>query len=133
MCLNKGGKNRNIQINKMKVAITSSGSHLESPVDRYFGRAPFYVIYNTVDGGYEIFPNPNSDSPQGAGTASAELLSGRGVEKVVSGEFGVHVKSLFDQLKIQLISVPDEKKSIQQIINLLKNRHQHESNEHQKD
>lgn len=106
----------------MKVAITSSGNNLESFVDRRFGRSSFFVIYNTTDSAYEIIPNAYSDSIEGAGPAAVRLVSGKGVEKVISGEFGVNVKSLFDQLQIQLISVPDETKTVQQIINLLKHR-----------
>jgi len=104
----------------MKIAITSSGNNLESFVDRHFGRCSFFVIYDTSTDGYEIVPNPNSGHQEGAGPASVQLVAGKGVEKVVSGDFGIMVKSLFDQLQIQLISVPDETKRIQQIIDLLK-------------
>lgn len=108
----------------MKIAITSSGNTLGSFVDRRFGRSPFFVIYDTSDGAYEIVPNPNANHLEGAGPASVRMVAAKGVKKVVSGEFGVNVKSLFDQLQIQLISVPDEKKTVQQIIDLFMQRKQ---------
>jgi hypothetical protein len=46
------------------------------------------------------------------------------VKKVISGEFGAKVKSLFDQLKIQLIVLPDQEKSINNIIDLLNHSNQ---------
>jgi predicted Fe-Mo cluster-binding NifX family protein len=106
----------------MKVAITSSGNHLDSLIDRRFGRCLFFIIYDTLTNGFEIIPNPNSNLMEGAGPASVRLVAGKGVEKVVSGDFGLKVKSLFDQLQIQLISVPDETKTMQQIIDLLKHQ-----------
>lgn len=103
----------------MKVAITSTGNSLESKMDRRFGRCLFFVIYDTATGGYEIVPNPNVNRVEGAGPAAVQLVAGKGVCKVVSGEFGAKIKSLFDQLKIQLITLEDQDKSVQQIIDLL--------------
>ena len=103
----------------MKVAITSTCNSLESKMDRRFGRCLFFVIYDTSTGGYEIVPNPNVNRVEGAGPAAVQLVAGKGVSKVVSGEFGAKIKSLFDQLKIQLITLEDQEKSVQQIIDLL--------------
>ena len=103
----------------MKVAITSSGNNLDSRIDRRFGRCLFFVIYDTSTGGYEIMPNPNVDRIEGAGPAAAQLVAGKDVKKIVSGEFGAKVKSLLDQLQIQLISIPDDSRTVRQIIELL--------------
>lgn len=104
----------------MKVAITSTGDSPESLVDRRFGRCHYFVIYDTSTGGFEVIPNPNSDKVEGAGVGSVNLVAEKGVKKVVSGEFGAKVKSLFDQLQIQLVSVPDQSKKVSEIIELLK-------------
>jgi|WetSurMetagenome_2_1015567.scaffolds.fasta_scaffold1467892_1 predicted Fe-Mo cluster-binding NifX family protein len=106
----------------MKVAITSSGNNLDALLDRRFGRCLFFVIYDTSTDGYEIMPNPNANLMEGAGPASVQMVAGKGVEKVVSGDFGLKVKSLFDQVQIQLISVSDETKTVQEIIDLLKRK-----------
>lgn len=103
----------------MKVAITSSGNNLEARMDRRFGRCPFFVVYDLATGGYEIIPNPNVNRVEGAGPAAVQLVAGKGVEKVVSGEFGAKIKSLFDQLKIQLITVSDEETTVKQVVELL--------------
>ncbi len=103
----------------MKVAITSSGNSLDARMDRRFGRCLFFVIYDTTSGGYEIIPNPNLNRVEGAGPAAVQLVAGKGVKKVVSGEFGAKIKSLFDQLQIQLITVPEEETTVKEIIELL--------------
>jgi predicted Fe-Mo cluster-binding NifX family protein len=103
----------------MKVAITSTGDNLDSMVDRRFGRCHFFVFYDTVTGNTDILPNPNIHSLEGVGAAAVQLVAEKNVQKVVSGEFGAKAKSLFDQLHIQLVSVPEEPKSVRQIIELL--------------
>lgn len=103
----------------MKVAITSSGNHLQAPIDGRFGRCSFFVIYDTGSQSIEFSPNPNRESIEGAGPASVQFLASKGVQKVVSGEFGAKVKSLFDSLKVQLVIVPDTSKTIEEIIEIL--------------
>ena len=80
-----------------------------------------FVIYDTETKGMEFIPNPNKDAQEGAGPASVQLIASRDVKKVVSGEFGIKVKTLFDSLKIQLIVLKDPEKKISDIIKLLNN------------
>jgi predicted Fe-Mo cluster-binding NifX family protein len=108
----------------MKVAITSTGNALTSKLDSRFGRCSYFVVYDTETRSVEFIPNPNKDQVEGAGPASVQLVASRGVKRVVSGEFGAKVKSVFDQLQIQLIIFPDQEKSISDIIDLL-NNHDH--------
>lgn len=101
----------------MRVAITSTGNNLQSLIDPRFGRCACFVIYDTNTGSTEFIPNPNVDAIDGAGPASVQLVASRDVSKVVSGEFGIKIKSLFDSLKIQMILIK-EKKTIEEIIEL---------------
>ncbi|HUX94850.1 MAG TPA: NifB/NifX family molybdenum-iron cluster-binding protein [Bacteroidales bacterium] len=105
----------------MKIAITSSGNSLESKLDQRFGRCGFFVIYDTETRGVEFIPNPNKDAQEGAGPASVQLVASRNVEKIVSGEFGIKIKSLLDSLKIQMIILKQPEKSISEIIEMLNN------------
>jgi hypothetical protein len=43
------------------------------------------------------------------------------VGKVISGEFGFKIKSLFDSLKIQMIVLKEPEKMISEIIDMLDN------------
>jgi len=103
----------------MKVAITSNGNTLESKLDQRFGRCQYFTVYDTDTKGIEFIPNPNKDAEEGAGPASVQLVASRGVQKVISGEFGIKIKSLFDSLKIQMVILKQPEKSIQDIIDML--------------
>lgn len=105
----------------MKVAITSTGNALDSKLDQRFGRCSFFVVYDTETKGIEFIPNPNRDAREGAGPASVQLVASRNVQKIISGEFGIKIKSLIDSLKIQMIVLKEPEKSIQEVINTLNN------------
>lgn len=104
----------------MKVAITSTGNSMESTIDQRFGRCAFFVIYDTETGGVEILPNPNRDAQEGAGPASVQLVASRDVKKIISGEFGVKIKSLLDSLRIQMVVYKEPEKTVQSVIDMLK-------------
>ncbi len=106
----------------MKVAITSTGNRPESKLDKRFGRCSYFVIYDTSNHATEYIPNPNKDNLEGAGPASVQLIASKGVEKVVSGEFGAKVKSIFDSLRIQLVVLNNSEKSVSEIIDLLNHK-----------
>lgn len=103
----------------MKVAITSTGNSFESKLDQRFGRCAYFAIYDTESKGIEFIPNPNKDAQNGAGPASVQIVASRNVEKIISGEFGIKIKSLLDSLKIQMIVIKDPEKTIEEIITML--------------
>lgn len=73
----------------MKVAVTTSGNSLSSPLDPRFGRAGGFLIINTETGGTEFTDNKhNLNAPQGAGIQSAQNVAATGAEAVISGHCG---------------------------------------------
>jgi predicted Fe-Mo cluster-binding NifX family protein len=103
----------------MKIAITSTGNSLDSTLDQRFGRCNFFVVYDTESKSIEFIPNPNLNAEEGAGPASVQLVASRNVSKIVSGEFGIKIKSLLDSLKIQMIILKDPEIKISEIIEKL--------------
>jgi len=103
----------------MRIAITSTGNTLESTIDQRFGRCAYFVIYDTESKAVEIIPNPNKVVEEGAGPASVNLVAARNVNKIVSGEFGIKIKSMLDSLKIQMIIMKEPEKKINEIIEML--------------
>jgi predicted Fe-Mo cluster-binding NifX family protein len=103
----------------MRIAITSTGNTLESTIDQRFGRCAYFVIYDTETKAVEIIPNPNKEAEEGAGPASVNLVAARNVNKIVSGEFGIKIKSMLDSLKIQMIIMKEPEKKINEIIEML--------------
>lgn len=73
----------------MKIAFSSSGETLESPLDVRFGRAPKFIVYDLDSGSLEAIDNRQSlDAAQGAGIQSAETVARLGVNVLVSGHCG---------------------------------------------
>ena len=73
----------------MKIAITSQGDTLESPVDPRFGRAPWFIIVDTESGEFEAVNNEqNLNAPQGAGIQAALHVSHAGAQALVTGHCG---------------------------------------------
>ncbi|HNX06925.1 MAG TPA: NifB/NifX family molybdenum-iron cluster-binding protein [Bacteroidales bacterium] len=103
----------------MKIAITSTGNTLDSTIDQRFGRCEYFVIFDKESHAVEFLPNPYKNAEEGAGPASVELIANRHVSKIISGEFGIKIKSLLDSLKIQLIVIKDPQKKISELIGLL--------------
>lgn len=103
----------------MKIAITSTGNLLESNIDQRFGRCAYFVLYDTETKSLEFIPNPNKELEEGAGPASVQLIASKGAKKIISGEFGFKIKSLLDSLKIQMISIKNSDKKVEEIIDLL--------------
>ncbi len=103
----------------MKIAITSTGNTLDSKLDQRFGRCSFFLIYDRETKGIEFIPNPHKDTQEDAGPASVKLVATRGVEKIISGEFGIKIKSLLDSLKVQMIIIKDTEMRVEKIIEML--------------
>ncbi|MDD2636027.1 MAG: NifB/NifX family molybdenum-iron cluster-binding protein [Bacteroidales bacterium] len=105
----------------MKVAITSTGDNLESKIDPRFGRCAYFVIYDTETKSTEFLFNPNKNASNGAGPASVQMVADKGAKKIVSGEFGMKIKSMLDGLEIQMIVIKDHQKTVKSIIDMLNN------------
>jgi len=100
----------------MKIAITSNGNTLESKLDSRFGRCSFFALHDTETKETHFYPNPNKESQEGAGPASAQFVASKGVKKIISGEFGNKVKSVLESLQIELVALNDSKLTIAEII-----------------
>jgi predicted Fe-Mo cluster-binding NifX family protein len=73
----------------MRVAVTSTGKAITSPVDPRFGRAQGFVIVDVETGEARYFDNArNAKADQGAGIQAAKDLSREGVECVITGHCG---------------------------------------------
>ena len=103
----------------MIVAITSTGNSLESFIDPRFGRCSCFVFYNTETKESVFQPNPFKDNDKGVGVAVVDWISAFSCSKIISGQFGMKIKPLLDENRIQLILVNDPELTIRQILNLL--------------
>jgi len=56
----------------MKVAVSSSGTNLDSQIDPRFGRCTYFIIVNTDDMSFEAFDNEGIALGGGAGIQSSQ-------------------------------------------------------------
>ena len=73
----------------MKIAITSLGESLDSPVDQRFGRARFFILVDLTNGEWYAYDNrENVEAAQGAGVQAAKRIMELGAETLVTGHCG---------------------------------------------
>jgi predicted Fe-Mo cluster-binding NifX family protein len=73
----------------MKIAVSSTGRELSSPIDPRFGRALFFIIYNTDDDTFEVIDNQqNVQAAHGAGIQAAQAVVNSEATMVVAGNYG---------------------------------------------
>lgn len=73
----------------MKIAITSQGKDLDSPMDPRFGRALFILIVDTLNNEFEVLDNSeNVNAFKGAGIQAAVMISDRGAKVLLTGYCG---------------------------------------------
>lgn len=73
----------------MKVAFTTAGDDLNAPLDRRFGRAPKFILYDLDNKTFDVFDNRQSlNAAQGAGIQSAETVARLGAKALVTGHCG---------------------------------------------
>ena len=104
----------------MKIAITSADNRLHSKFDTRFGRSAWFCMLDTETGETEFFENENKHVNGGAGAKAAEKMAERGIQKVISGDFGPKAKVLLERLKIEMIVLDEKDKKIDEIIEELK-------------
>jgi predicted Fe-Mo cluster-binding NifX family protein len=73
----------------MKVAITSQGQALNSPIDPRFGRARFFALVETETGEFTVADNTqNLNAAQGAGIQAGRNVVELGAAALITGHVG---------------------------------------------
>jgi predicted Fe-Mo cluster-binding NifX family protein len=73
----------------MQIAVTSTGTHLDSEVDPRFGRASYILIVDSETFDFEVLDNKeNVNAMQGAGIQAASSIKQKGAEVLLTGFCG---------------------------------------------
>ncbi len=88
----------------MKIAISATGPTLDSEVDPRFGRCRYFIIADTDTGEYEAIDNASGTASGGAGIATAQMIAGKGVGAVLTGNCGPNAYQVLSGAGIQLIT-----------------------------
>jgi predicted Fe-Mo cluster-binding NifX family protein len=90
----------------MKLAITAQGPELKSLIDLRFGRARFFIIFETETGQQAVIDNADGiNAMQGAGTQAVQHLAGLGVQTVLTGHVGPKAQNALQAARIPAFSV----------------------------
>jgi predicted Fe-Mo cluster-binding NifX family protein len=104
----------------MKTVITATKDNVDAAFDLRFGRAAWFCIYDHATGQTQFMENGYATADSGAGTKAAEKMVVVGAEKIISGDFGPKAKDLLNKFGIQMVVLPDEQKTVKEIIEILK-------------
>ena len=73
----------------MKIAVSTTGTTLDSPVDPHFGRAAGFLIVDPETVSVAYVSNDGAESlSHGAGIATAEMVANAGANVVLTGSVG---------------------------------------------
>jgi predicted Fe-Mo cluster-binding NifX family protein len=87
----------------MKVVVTSQGTDPASEVDPRFGRARYFILFDTDTGDFTSHDNTqNLNALQGAGIQAARTIADLRVEAVVTGNVGPKAFSVLQQANVKV-------------------------------
>jgi predicted Fe-Mo cluster-binding NifX family protein len=89
----------------MILAISSTGEKLSDNLDTRFGRAKYFIIYDTKDSTFKAYNNnQNLSLAQGAGIQSAQAILDYNAEVLISGNCGPKAFSVLSNAGIKIYS-----------------------------
>lgn len=88
----------------MKIAISATGSTLDSEVDPRFGRCRYFIIADTETLQFEAVENTGVVASGGAGISAAQMVASRGVKAVLTGNCGPNAYEVLSSTGIEVIT-----------------------------
>jgi predicted Fe-Mo cluster-binding NifX family protein len=91
----------------MKIAISSTNKNIDSNTSDVFGRCPYFIIAEIEDGEIkktETIENKNTDQTSGAGISTAQLITEKNVNAVITGNVGPRALDVLKQFNIDVYS-----------------------------
>ena len=89
----------------MKIAVTSTGTSLDSEVDPRFGRAAFILVVDSESFDFEVIDNSeNINAFKGAGIQAASMISDKGAEILLTGYCGPNAFKTLKAAEIKVAS-----------------------------
>jgi predicted Fe-Mo cluster-binding NifX family protein len=93
------------EMHAMKIAVSSSGTDLTSPVDPRFGRADFFVIVDAESMDVKAIENvQHLNLPQGAGIQAAKTVAAEKVDALITGNCGPKAFRVLQAAGIQVVT-----------------------------
>ncbi|MGX8795041.1 NifB/NifX family molybdenum-iron cluster-binding protein [Fusibacter sp. JL298sf-3] len=91
----------------MRVVLPVEGEAHEAPIAKVFGRAPYFLIVDTVTSERQCVVNPAQNSEGGAGVQAAQCVVDMRPEAVVAPQYGRHAQAVFNGSSVALYHSKD--------------------------
>jgi len=86
----------------MRIAVASMGNTLNSEIDRRFGRAAWFIIFDIETMTFSAFKNDRAAIEEEAGISAARAVTGAGVQSVVTGNCGAKAAKILSDADVRL-------------------------------
>ncbi|MDK2879722.1 MAG: hypothetical protein PWR06_2438 [Thermoanaerobacteraceae bacterium] len=86
----------------MKIAITSSGSDLDSMVDERFGRCRYFIFADSDTKEFEAVENEYASGAHGTGVQVAQFIVDKGVSALITGNVGPNAMRVLTESGIEV-------------------------------
>lgn len=87
----------------MKIAVTSTGQDLDSPMDPRFGRAAYILIVDADSLAFEVLDNAeNLNAFKGAGIQAATMISDKQADVLLTGFCGPNAFKTLDAARVKV-------------------------------
>ena len=88
----------------MKIAISATGPDLDAQVGPRFGRCQYFVIVEPDTMQFESVENSSAMGSGGVGISAAQMIAGKGVEAVITGNCGPNAHQALSAAGIKVIT-----------------------------
>ncbi len=88
----------------MKIAITANAPNLDADIDPRFGRCQCFIIADPDTMVFETLENSGAAAGGGAGIATAQTLTGKNIEAVLTGNCGPNAYEVLAAVNIKVVT-----------------------------
>jgi predicted Fe-Mo cluster-binding NifX family protein len=88
----------------MKMAISATGTNLDTQVAPRFGRCRYFVIVDSDTLEFEVIGNPNIGVMGRAGMQSAQMIVDKGVQVILTGNIGPNAFQILSTAGVQIVA-----------------------------
>ena len=88
----------------MRIAISATGPSLDAKVDPRLGRCQYFIIVDPETMEFEAVDNSSAMAAGGAGISAGQMIAGKGVQVVLTGNCGPNAYQVLSSAGIQVIT-----------------------------
>lgn len=84
----------------MKIAIPSEGKSIDAEVCQSFGRATYFLLYNTITKESEFLDNRAVVSQGGAGIRASQVIADNGIRAIITPRLGENAEKVLSNAEV---------------------------------